>query len=97
MSDELKSALRIIKGAIEADKTPAMYLHDPDTLEPYGVVISPDLADALLPESVWEQHSHREGTEDDDELCMAVHPAGHVCQLEPKHEGGHRCGWVSWQ
>lgn len=82
MSDQLRDALRTIKAAQERDKSPLIYLHDPDTGQPFAAMldmdnwdfaymdISPQLADTLF-----KEHSHIEGDEDEwDELIPADIP-----------------------
>lgn len=70
MSTELKNALRTIKEYAEADGSPFIYLHDPDTLRPFGALfVDPRLMDkvekSLTDVETWS-HSHCEGDEDEN-------------------------------
>jgi hypothetical protein len=60
MSEELRSALRQMKEAVEGDDCP-VYLHDPETGKAFGVL----LPLRLDPTESMANHSHREGDEDD--------------------------------
>lgn len=69
MSEKLKAALREVKEMAKRDGSPLIYLHDPDDMQPFALLVRPDhfaVAEKVMQAMGWDpyDHGHIEGNED---------------------------------